>query len=983
MMDDAAATSEPSVLVYARHFGLTPCCKETELLSNFDLLQSPSGPESFNSDTDEDCSQLLQCFEEAAHEHLTLVNDESLHVSKEVATFLQNSTRKADLNLHEIYQNLLPDPRRLGKHKLKIPLLLIGGGDVCRDVRRIKKGINLSKVLDDLLEDYEETLRHCRQREECSASTDPAKMLEMIQDQLEKATRTQVMEVTDKSLHYLKDVLCSSLSEKDIEKMLHQSLPGITDTVPILAKDIAEEDFELEFAIQDRNSTQHPLAVPNEIDADLPAVKQEANDILHGLDVAVDNEIPWSAHVPQIDEEMDALLKQFTNHDVEELGEQCELDGSDTIGLSEGEPPQKRRKLTHEQDDEAQDTKCPLLADASKSLTQAQSYWQARKVAVPAVELHRHCLPPADMSEALAAHQSADSQEAGPQQTLPLIVPCTEEVMRDAMPNSIRLLDRYLEQRKTIVTSDELLFKEPGLRVLDKTDTDEEDLAIEDYRLDGWKANTFMEANMRSIDEPQTYFFNRHSPRVKVEPNEQRRVSTAVASSLANAETQPATTKSEHPSPSSGQEASLPPQRFGNPFERRVADTKRELNFTEERVAGASDLRVTNNESHSTDVKGEHKAQPGESVSQLLGHMRNTKTRLPNAQSEEFNRTPCSSDSLLGFLDLRGKRFKAPPVQWMRKENEVAEDPIQSTQSSVSGQMEGATSDTSAAMEESRLQKAEAQILPPVAALDRSRTIVLNNTVLQTKPLVAQFLERTGEERLTIVYRDLDQQQERGPEMILNPCTCLVITNMQALHQRPLPGQRTSTGLSKVHDHVAVLWQRYAVVIILVHYVVREDGGWQQKQSGSMAAFTSFCQQLTGRREQPASIVVPVWVECLKAQSTSGAINVWVWQMIQHHAHETPRAPQAEPVENAPSALIQDETLWEIVLVKAGLNPMAAQLVIGSLERRRMASGTTGVADAKWGLRRLVSMEPSERHDLFDELIGQNAVDRLNRVLRG
>jgi len=363
--------------------------------------------------------------------------------------------------------------------------------------------------------------------------------------------------------------------------------------------------------------------------------------------------------------------------------------------------------------------------------------------------------------------------------------------------------------------------------------------------------------------------------------------------------------------------------------------------------------------------------------------MRDTKTRLPNAQGEEYNRTPCSSDSLLGFLDLRGKRFEAPSVRRNRKENEVVEDPIQCTQSSVSGQMEGAMSDLSPALEESRLQKAEAQVLPSVTGLDRPKTIILNNTVLQRKPLVAQFLERTGEEKLSIIYRDLDQQQERGPEMILNPCTCLVITNMQALDQRPLPGQRTSTGLSKVHDHVAMLWQRYAVVIILVHYLVTDDGGWQQKQRSSMAAFISFCQQLTARSEKSASIVMPVWVECLKAQSTSGAINGWVWQMIQHHAYETPRTQQAEPATDTPSALIQDETLWEIVLVKAGLNPLAAQLVIGSLKRGGVANGAAAVADAEWGLRRLVSMEQSARHDLFDKLIGQNAVDRLNRVLRG
>ena len=291
-MDNVTTTSEPSVLVYARYFGLTRCRTNTDLLSNFHYLPPPPCRGSLNRNIDQDCARLIQSFEEAASKHLTLASDEPLHIPKDVTTFLKKSTSKANLNLHHIYQTLLPDPHYLRKHKLKIPLLLIGGGDVHKDVRRIKKGVNLTRVLEDLLEDYEETSRHCGRDEECFSLTASPEILEMAQDQLEKATQTQVVEVTAKSLQYLKDVLCSSLSKEHVTQMLLESLPQVKQSISTPAKDMAEEDFELDFdEVQDRKSTDRTLATPSDVEAEALMVKQETHDLLYGLDVAVDNEI--------------------------------------------------------------------------------------------------------------------------------------------------------------------------------------------------------------------------------------------------------------------------------------------------------------------------------------------------------------------------------------------------------------------------------------------------------------------------------------------------------------------------------------------------------------------------------------------------------------------------------------------------------------------------------------------------------------------
>lgn len=76
--------------------------------------------------------------------------------------------------------------------------------------------------------------------------------------------------------------------------------------------------------------------------------------------------------------------------------------------------------------------------------------------------------------------------------------------------------------------------------------------------------------------------------------------------------------------------------------------------------------------------------------------------------------------------------------------------------------------------------------------------------------------------------------------------------------------------------------------------------------------------------------------------------------------------------------MIHDETLWELFLRQAGLNPVAAQVVLATLKR---PDAHDFQAEQSWGLRRLVQMKAEERANMFGEMIGRRAVERLSTVL--
>ena len=942
--------AEPSVIVYARHFGLSQNYLEHDPEKHLDLvqsetLQSPSFP-------DKDYQELAAGFEQAAKEYRSLKNDGPLDVAKNVADYLRRCTQPEKPDMAGVYRALLPDPHRIKKHKLQMPLLLIGGGDVEKDVRRVRKGVDITRMIDEVLEDYEELDKQKDTLKSAKEEVAKEEALKAVRRQLEHGLKNEVLEVSKETLSYLHKTLVPSMPASERQELLEQHMPQRQRLPVPTAISIAEEDFDIESDSED--SQKDEAKEPPSSDAlgyNSSRIKEElgtsAQDVLSRGEAAIDEQADEQVYewaVPtQLDEEAEDLFNQFTNDDL-----------ADDLQQIDVFPPRKRQKLTQESLD-LNEVDSTVKKDSSTfndyPVFAAGILPKRLKVDVPCMASAGTRSPGLTLAPLMDAVRLEDNYQATrPEQEepkLPFTAPGLSDVLKVEQVENSTLLEKFLGKPKPIVTSNQLLWKEPGLRLLDRSDTDEENLVIEDFEIGSESDSTSTDPQSTEPHEKPVAVIKQEPPReatAQVKGDDRQSLGTVPS---------PKPVKLELASPYAESKAKSRVYQ-PNPF---VSPSRP--------VPASKPTKVLDT------------ADPEKKLPQLTQAPLKTKVTAFDINAAKRPEKSFASDSLAGFLELKGKQFKLPSVPRLAKIKEIDEDPIQSTQQSVYDEEETYKAKSAGDFEMATEPPIEQEIVPFLTPLYRPAVVIVNNALLQTKPLLIQFLERQNPDKLTLIYRDLDGPAGKGPDVILNPTSCVLITNLQLLNQRPLPGQKSKTGLSSVHDQVAVLAQQYDYVFVLVHHVKPGNQQASQKTIFAQAGFAAFCQGLPQNTTSGAGSVCPLWLPCIKAASTSELVNAWVWNLIVQHAHQNPASQSGKTL----AALIQDETLWELLLVKAGLNPMAAQVVIGTLKRPGMPGGTSAGSDPNWGLRRLVTMKPNERHCIHDKLIGQRAIGRLNKAL--
>ncbi|EXJ92330.1 hypothetical protein A1O3_00880 [Capronia epimyces CBS 606.96] len=359
-----------------------------------------------------------------------------------------------------------------------------------------------------------------------------------------------------------------------------------------------------------------------------------------------------------------------------------------------------------------------------------------------------------------------------------------------------------------------------------------------------------------------------------------------------------------------------------------------------------------------------------------------------------------ASSALATFLDLRGSKFKTVKRVCQLSVDEVLDDPIEATQLEKNDpESAPATASVSRLIVECNDQEEPPRILVPAtpvlatcpapnsglappSALEWCRTVVVDMALLQTCRRLLDYLEKQGSGQLTMIYRDLTSPQGHsgtipsiGPDMILNPRSGLIFTNLQALNQKSLPGQGDSTDLGMVQVKILRLLQDYDQLFVLVTVLGAREG-FLQTTSDAIRQFTGFCSSLSTRNDQ---CVTPVWIlSQLPSQTDDSELSSMSWRLIARHAFPT-TLPKGDSTGNLETVcLIHDETLWELFLRKAGMNAMAAQVVLGMLHR---SNAPMSEAPQSWGLRRLVQMRAEERIDMFSEILGRRMTERMNTML--
>jgi hypothetical protein len=234
---------------------------------------------------------------------------------------------------------------------------------------------------------------------------------------------------------------------------------------------------------------------------------------------------------------------------------------------------------------------------------------------------------------------------------------------------------------------------------------------------------------------------------------------------------------------------------------------------------------------------------------------------------------------------------------------------------------------------------------PSIPALDTPRTIFCSNSHMQQHKSLWRFLETWASDRLNIIYRELEVP------ILLSTRHAMMVTSLQALTQRPLPG-KTGGVKSAIHDQISRLSQgnSFEVLIVLV------TTPFSSNEETTMLGFTAFCEDISGDSSCD--------VEPLYHPDGEAELQSMVAHLIIKYAYD-----------RVDLGLQHEETVSERSLVKAGMNPFAAQGILAQLK-------DTGNG-RPWGLSAFVQMSQHERENRFGNLVGMKMLEDVRKKIGG
>lgn len=199
-------------------------------------------------------------------------------------------------------------------------------------------------------------------------------------------------------------------------------------------------------------------------------------------------------------------------------------------------------------------------------------------------------------------------------------------------------------------------------------------------------------------------------------------------------------------------------------------------------------------------------------------------------------------------------------------------------------------------------------------------------------------------------------------DMILSPSTGLILTTLQKIKQRSLPGQ---TARSAVREAIIRAAPRYERLLVLVSGVSNGE---------SLVDSNEASPELT---ESDCEALVEFMGVCSNMEQDTQAIFIaageeqlahWIVAMMVKHGVSDPQLK-----------LLQDETLWEIFLRRAGMNAFAAQAILAEL---RAPDPDSEQRHVDFGLTAFVQMDLAERLARFEGILGgRGLMKRVSKKL--
>lgn len=263
-------------------------------------------------------------------------------------------------------------------------------------------------------------------------------------------------------------------------------------------------------------------------------------------------------------------------------------------------------------------------------------------------------------------------------------------------------------------------------------------------------------------------------------------------------------------------------------------------------------------------------------------------------------------------------------------------------------------------------------------------TIILSSTLFSTQRTLIKELKYLYAD-LSFIERDFSTVKPplcNEADIIASPSSGLVLTTIQKIKQKPLPGQESF--YYGIKEHLINLSIRYERLVILVAEGSSISNAARDLDDSDCLALSEMMGFAAALDADAQVVYVPggskelaIWTAYCVARFRFGSASSIGRNGWGGDGQQVPR-------------LIEDETLWEQALRRAGLNAFAAQVVLAELKEpdgpcpsrgldiSSLASGST----ADTFLRAFVRMAPEERIRRFEMLLGgRRVLTRVNKAL--
>ncbi|KAF2816200.1 uncharacterized protein BDZ99DRAFT_542497 [Mytilinidion resinicola] len=320
-----------------------------------------------------------------------------------------------------------------------------------------------------------------------------------------------------------------------------------------------------------------------------------------------------------------------------------------------------------------------------------------------------------------------------------------------------------------------------------------------------------------------------------------------------------------------------------------------------------------------------------------------------------------ASTALDKFMDMRGKAPKKPNTT--ERDPNVAFLPLRSE--NTTPEVPLTTEQSTAALKPTR----KGTSVPPTSDNLPPCSFIISAALL-TQRYLTRAIQKVYPE-VELIERDFEAPNSPAKEadLILSASTGLVLTTLQQIKQRALPGQPDH---SSIRAEVLALSGRYEQLVVFVSEGLsaeRERDGLENPlddyDTKALTELKDFCSSM----EAAVSIkYVPGGEEALAR---------WiVWAMQRWGISTIPDRPNE-------MKLLQEETLWELFLRRCGVNAYAAQAILAALKPPPNTPFlSTSESDQNetqvFGLPAFILLSADERVERFQVLLGGNRI--LNRV---